>query len=1181
MNDKNKMIITILLCFLMIISLQNPSWITQKIYSKSQENKVSVKFMQENHDQGVNITITAVPVDETKQITAIELPDGERIVGDTATFMSKKNGDYNFKVFYRNKIIQESTISAEGIVKDNLKPLEGIDGAKILEGVDQSDTNASYVQPQEKSEVFSYKVEDIKDAIYLGNEELSDKEMLKQITKANAETFASSGTNYFLFDADTNTITGYSPDNAAPKDVVIPEQINGIEVHHIGASAFNGKKLTSIKFNTTKLKSIGSHAFYNNYTLGGDIVIPEGVLKIGQSAFSGGNLVTSITIPGSATIGISAFADNKNAVSITLSEGITDIPDYAFSNCRKLASIKIPDSVTSIGKNAFGNCTTLTNITIPDGVSSIGVDAFDGCDSLRSINIPTKNSGSISGAPWALKPDMNVIVYWKNTVTSDGWVFDAGSGYIDRYIGNEEDIVMPNEFEYEGVFIPVKGFRDKTFRDNSEMKSLLIADGVTSIPNFEFYQFKNLSKITIPNSVLSIGYDSFAYCESLTYITLPNSITNIGSGAFRFSGITSMNLPSSLKTISSRMFEYCTNLSSVMIPDGVTSIESKAFRSSSGLTSISIPNSVSSIADDAFEFCSLTRIDIPSKYGGDILGAPWGSTGTIVYWKDTLITSEWVFQPKENKLELYTGSEKNVIMPDEFIINGKTVSVNQFSSTVFSGNKRIESIQIIDSVRYVPSNAFYGCSSLKTVTLGSGIKSLPSTLFSNLGALESINIRQSRKTSPIRGNQPWGANSRVKIYYSEPITFQHSLAKVEGEYARLLTIKAIVDDVLTNASIQMITLPDGSNIHVGASSWETEIKLNANGIYTFKGVNNVGLEYTHEIEVNDIGVPILQSVDEMNVYWPSLSNLTKSDIIALAAASAETEIGDRLAVTISDQDLDAMKAMMNDKQEVFITLSTTSPAPWNKTVNKRIKVTLVKAKAEVSFEVNHADLGTVNKTEIRDFWIGDQLQEAAANATLNPAVKNAKFVGWYKVNDQSGALTYIGGNDELKQEIVRNARETYRAVFTKAIYESNNVNGPSYGVAVPSYLNVEDEKTTDASIQLIQLPNETNASGDFEADLKIEVSVATKYNGYLISEKNAADRMAYELYYGDTYDNAGFRLSEGDTIIKKDKTDETTFFRKTNNQITVDIPGKVYLKDKASIKGRFIDILTFGLTKIN
>ena len=70
------------------------------------------------------------------------------------------------------------------------------------------------------------------------------------------------------------------------------------------------------------------------------------------------------------------------------------------------------------------------------------------------------------------------------------------------------------------------------FYDRSDIKKVVISDGVTSIGNEAFGRCSNLTGVTIPNSVTSIGRDAFSGCSNLTTATIPDSVTSIADYAF-------------------------------------------------------------------------------------------------------------------------------------------------------------------------------------------------------------------------------------------------------------------------------------------------------------------------------------------------------------------------------------------------------------------------------------------------------------------------------------------------------------------------------------------------------------------------------------------------------------------------------------------------------------------------
>lgn len=88
-------------------------------------------------------------------------------------------------------------------------------------------------------------------------------------------------------------------------------------------------------------------------------------------------IVNTISVP---------YVDEVDNTSITVSNSITSIGDFAFAGCSGLTSITIPDSVTSIADYAFEGCDGFTSITIPESVTSIGKYAFGDCTSLQAIH---------------------------------------------------------------------------------------------------------------------------------------------------------------------------------------------------------------------------------------------------------------------------------------------------------------------------------------------------------------------------------------------------------------------------------------------------------------------------------------------------------------------------------------------------------------------------------------------------------------------------------------------------------------------------------------------------------------------------------------------------------------------------------------------------------------------------
>ena len=321
-------------------------------------------------------------------------------------------------------------------------------------------------------------------------------------------------------------ITRYKgPDSG---EVVIPKTIGGYEVKKISDGAFQ---------NCTGITSI---------------VIPDSVISIGVSTFSGCTSLAEITVSPnnknySSVAGVLFNKDVSELIvypkgngrsAYTVPDGVTSIGGSAFSGCTSLAEIVIPDSVTSIGDSAFSGCTSLAEIVIPDSVTSIGVFAFSGCTSLSKVDLPKKLT-----------------------------TIEAG-----------------------------------TFRDCTSLKEIVIPDSVTEIRSKWEYNgcygaFSNctsLESITIGSGVESLGDEWIASCRRLENITVsPENKT--------YSSVDGVLFNKDKSELSA--YPIGNKRSSYIIPDGVEKIGKKAFYGCRYIESLTIPVSVAEIEASALGNC--------------------------------------------------------------------------------------------------------------------------------------------------------------------------------------------------------------------------------------------------------------------------------------------------------------------------------------------------------------------------------------------------------------------------------------------------------------------------------------------------------------------------------------------------------------------------------------------------
>ena len=70
------------------------------------------------------------------------------------------------------------------------------------------------------------------------------------------------------------------------------------------------------------------------------------------------------------------------------------------------------------------------------------------------------------------------------------------------------------------------------FRGCSSLKSIVIPEGVTIIPDYAFQNADYIREVSLPSTLTKIGYSAFSGCEHLRYIDIPESVILVDRNAF-------------------------------------------------------------------------------------------------------------------------------------------------------------------------------------------------------------------------------------------------------------------------------------------------------------------------------------------------------------------------------------------------------------------------------------------------------------------------------------------------------------------------------------------------------------------------------------------------------------------------------------------------------------------------
>ena len=490
----------------------------------------------------------------------------------------------------------------------------------------------------------------------------------------------------------------------------------------------------------------------------GVITFDGDVTSIGEKAFTGYNTVAeysliSIAIPDTViSICRDAFNRCENLTTVTIGNGVTTIENSTFTYCDSLTNIILPNSLTSIGSFAFQGCTSLTSITIPDSVTVIGENPFCGCTSLRLFKGKyAEDSGRV------LIKDSKLIAY----ADASGTTYTIPDNVLAIY--------------------------DYAFMDCTSLTSVIIPDSVTSIGEAAFYCCSSLTSATISDSVTSIESSAFSDCRSLTSVVIPNKVTEIRDYTFH----------------------YCSNLTSVTIPDSVTSIGEYAFKGCRSLTSIYCkPTNPPTIDYDAFPENSGMKIYVP--YTSGMYLKSWKSYIDYIVGYD--FDKDEIAEIHPYDEIWYTTSDENIITPKNFYSTSPYIHIE---SNTYSNGKGI--IKFSGDVTLIPESAFSGNSKLTSIAIPNSVTEIGPMAFDNCTSLTNIVIPDSVTFIGVGAFQMCASLTNVTIGNGVALIARHafsgcpSLTAFYGKFASADNRCLVIDGVLNSfapAGLTEYMIPD-------------------------------------------------------------------------------------------------------------------------------------------------------------------------------------------------------------------------------------------------------------------------------------------------------------------------------------------------------------------------------------
>ena len=565
--------------------------------------------------------------------------------------------------------------------------------------------------------------------------------------------------------------------------VIIPDSITSIgNSAFYGCSKLNDVYITDIAAwcgisfaNSTANPLYYANNLYLNGELVTELVMPDGVTRIGSYAFYDCDSLTSVTIPNSVTsIGNYAFFNcayleeiyfnattmndlsssnyvfynagkNGNGIKVVIGKNVTKIPAYLFDPCSssgyapKIVSVEFEEgsACTSIGSYAFRGCSSLTSVTIVNSVTSIGDCAFENCYKL--VEVINKSSLNIIAG----SSSYGYVAYYAKEVHSgeskivnyNGYLFytDGNVNYLIGYLGDDTNLVLPES--YNGSTYEIYQY---AFYNRDDIISVIIPSGVTSIGNYAFYDCYKLVEVINKSSLNIIaGSSSYGYVAYYAKEVHSGESKIVNYNNYLFYTYNGVNY----------LLGYVGNDTHLVLPESYNGSTYKIYRyafcNRDDVISVIIPNSITSIGEYAFYGCSgLEEIYFNATAMNDLSSSNYvfynaGKNGNgirVVIGKNVTKIPAYLFCPN------YSSDYAPKIVSVEFEEGSVCKSIGNYA---FYNCSSLTSVTIPDSVTSIGDRAFEGCSSLTSVTIGNNVRSIGSCAFYDCSSLTSVIIGNS------------------------------------------------------------------------------------------------------------------------------------------------------------------------------------------------------------------------------------------------------------------------------------------------------------------------------------------------------------------------------------------------------------------------------------------------------
>lgn len=312
-------------------------------------------------------------------------------------------------------------------------------------------------------------------------------------------------------------------------------------------------------------------------------------------------------------------------------------------------------------------------------------------------------------------------------------------GVLLSFTGLTTTVTIPQDVYY---------IADGAFKDNTNIKKVILHNGVKSIGNEAFYGCTSLKEVMGGEAVNYVG--AYAFYNTSYFNDNNSALITLGSVILGGSGKAQLAVPENTIMIAPYAFAENTVITSFMASDSLKTIGEGAFYRCNNLSDAEISDSVSYIGPLAFngtKFVADSDDDFVVVGNGYLLQYN-GEESAVKIPESVKHITGGAFYSNTHIKEVDIPAGVSSVGDRAFMNCSKLTSVNLPESLVMLGKesfarcKALKSVTVPKSVELMGESVFYGCNSLESAKIEASVN-VPKGTFANCSSLSYAKIPQN------------------------------------------------------------------------------------------------------------------------------------------------------------------------------------------------------------------------------------------------------------------------------------------------------------------------------------------------------------------------------------------------------------------------------------------------------